>query len=61
MFSCEFSEISKNTFSYTTPPVAEKHMWNIFLLYVAVEIRQLVNEISSFPNVLYEIGNLKNF
>ena len=36
-------------------------MWNTFLLYVVVEIRQLVNEISSFPEVLYERGDLKNF
>ena len=29
-------------------------MWNTCLLYVVVEIRQLVNEISSFPEVLYK-------
>ena len=28
-------------------------MWNTFLLYVVVEIQQLVNEISSFPELLY--------
>ena len=32
----------------------------VFLLYVAVEIRQLVNEISSFPEVLYKRRDLKN-
>ena len=36
-------------------------MWNTFLLYVVVEIRQLVNEISSFPEVPYESVDLKNF
>ena len=36
-------------------------MWNTFLLYVVVEFRQLVNEISSFPEVLFKIGDLKNF
>ena len=31
MFSCEFGEISKNTFSYKTPPVAasEKNKLNL--------------------------------
>ena len=28
---------------------------------MVVEIRQLVNEISSFPEVLYKKGDLKNF
>ena len=28
---------------------------------MVVEIQQLVNEISSFPEVLYETGDLKNF
>ena len=31
------------------------------LLYLVVEILQLVHEISSFPEVLYDIGDLKNF
>ena len=31
------------------------------LLYLVVEILQLVHEISSFPEVLYKIGDLKNF
>ena len=30
-------------------------------MYVVVEIRQLVNGISSFPEVLYKRGDLKNF
>ena len=28
MFSCEFCKISKNTFSYRTPPVAASEHWN---------------------------------
>ena len=32
-----------------------------FLLYVDVEFGQLVNEISSFPEVLCKRGDLKNF
>ena len=36
-------------------------MLNTCLLYVVVEIRQLVNEISSFPEVFYKRGDLKNF
>ena len=32
-----------------------------FLLYLVFEILQLVHEISSFPEVLYKIGDLKNF
>ena len=32
-----------------------------FLLYLVVEIGKLVNEINSFPKVLYEKGDLKNF
>ena len=39
----------------------EKHLINTFLLYVVVEIGQLVNEISSSPQVFYERGDLKNF
>ena len=34
----------------------EKH-----LQYVVVEIWQLVNEVNSFPEVLYKRGDLKNF
>ena len=41
--------------------ILEKHLWNSFLLYVEVEIQQLVNEITSFPEVLYKKGDLKNF
>ena len=39
----------------------EKQLWNTFLLYVVVEIRQLVNKASSFPEVLYKRNDLKNF
>ena len=30
VFSCEFCEISKNTFSYRTPPVAASVFLNVF-------------------------------
>ena len=30
-------------------------------MYLVAEILQLVHEISSFPEVLYKIGDLKNF
>ena len=36
-------------------------MWNTFLLYVVIKIQQLVNEISSFSEVVYKRGDLKNF
>ena len=39
----------------------EKYMWNTFLLYVVAQIGQFVNEISSFPEVLYKRGDRKNF
>ena len=39
----------------------EKHLWNTFLQYVVVETWQLVNEVNSFPEVLYKRGDLKNF
>ena len=39
----------------------EKHLWNSFSLYLLVEILQLVHEISSSSEVLYERGVLKNF
>ena len=42
----------------------EKHLRNTFLLYLVVEILQLVHEISSFPEfpgVLYKRGDLSNF
>ena len=34
---------------------------NTFLLYVVVEIGQLLKEISSFPEVLYKRGDQRNF
>ena len=37
----------------------QKQLWNTFSLYVEVEIQQLVNEISSLPEVLYKRGDLK--
>ena len=39
----------------------EKELWNSFLLYLLVEILQLVHEISSFSEVLYKRGVFKNF
>ena len=39
----------------------EKHLWNRFLLHLVIETLQLVHEVSSFPQVLYKIGALKNF
>ena len=47
-----------NAFEYK---MLEKHVWNTFLLYVMVEIRQIVNEVGSLPEVLYKRGDLKNF
>ena len=31
VFSCEFCEISKNTFSYRTPPVAASEYWEVWM------------------------------
>ena len=39
----------------------EKRLRNSFLLYLLVEILQLVHETSSFPEVLYKRSVLKNF
>ena len=39
----------------------EQHLRNSFLLYLVVEILQLVNEISSFQEVLYKRNVLKTF
>ena len=40
----------------------EIHLSNTFILYLVVEILQLVHEtISSFPEVLYKRGNLNHF
>ena len=39
----------------------EQHLWNSFLQYLVVEILQLVNEISSFQEVLYKRSVLKTF
>ena len=57
-----------NAFEQLLPLVQmlEKHLGlfyckNTFLLYVVVEIAQLVNEVSSFPEVLYKRCDLKNF
>ena len=41
--------------------VCEKHLRNCFLLHLVVETVQHVHEISSFPQVLYKEGVLKNF
>ena len=35
--------------------------WSTYLLYLVVKIRQLLNELSSLPEVLYKRGDLKNF
>ena len=29
VFSCKFNEVSKNTFSYKTPPVAASDHWRV--------------------------------
>ena len=50
-----------NSYFFFLYKMFEKHMWNTCLLYVVVEVWQLVNEISSFPEVLCERGDLKNF
>ena len=34
VFSCEFCKISKNTFSYRTPPVAASELYTICKMYV---------------------------
>ena len=39
----------------------EKHLWNGITLYLLVKILQLIHEIISFSEVLYERGVLKNF
>ena len=39
----------------------EKHLWNTFFLCLVVEIQQLALEIRSFPELLYERGDLNNF
>ena len=39
----------------------EKHFWNPFLLYLVVEVPELAHETSSFPEMLYKRGDLKNF
>ena len=41
--------------------MVEKHLSDTFLQYLLVEILQLLHEISSFPEVLYKRGDLKNF
>ena len=49
-----------NSYFYFLYKMLEKRLWNTFLLYVVVKIRQLVNEISSLPEVLYKSSDLKN-
>ena len=39
----------------------EKHLWNSLLLYLPVEILQLVNDMSSFSGVIYKKSVPKNF
>ena len=50
-----------NTYFLLLYKMLEKHLWNTSLLYVMVEIRQLLNEISSFPEVFHKRGGLENF
>ena len=49
MFSCEFFEISKNTFSYKTPPVAASEwvVQKICKIYSSKKCTQRVNKINS--------------
>ena len=50
-----------NSYFFFLYKMLEKCLWNTFLLYVVVEIRQLIYEISSFPEVPNERGDLKKF
>ena len=51
--------LSSGYFSFLCK-MLEKHLWNSFLLYLLVEFLQLVHEITSFPEMLYKRGILKN-
>ena len=42
MISCEFYEISKNTFSYKTPLVAASGSKKVQLTYVAIQISSYI-------------------
>ena len=49
MFSCEFCRISKNTFSYKTPPVAAS------LIIRKSVIKSSIQVIASYTNLLQEV------
>ena len=58
--SVSLSKTPSNSYVLFLFKVLDKHLWNT-LLYLVVEILQLVHEIRSFPDVLYKRGDLKNF
>ena len=62
VFSCEFCEISKNTFFYRTPPVAASagnsfHCWVLFLKKDAVILKLSLKMIAPYQghkkNLIY--------
>ena len=52
VFSCEFFEISKNTFSYRIPPVAASHLANYINIYILLKI-------SDVPSTIMDLKFLK--
>ena len=51
VFSCEFSEISNNTFPYRTPPVADV-IWGFIISFCVISI-SVVYSIFHVGEILY--------
>ena len=52
VFSCEFCQISKNTFSYRTPPVAASVLWRWSFLFSMWRLSSLLTFMKTWANLL---------
>ena len=50
VFSCEFCQVSKNTFSYRTPPVAASVLWRWSFLFSMWRLSSFLNFMKTWAN-----------
>ena len=50
VFSCEFCQISKDTFSYRTPPVAAFVLWRWSFLFSMWRLSRFLNFMKTWAN-----------
>ena len=63
IFSCEFREISKNTFSYRTPPVtacafSRGSLFSFLYILIWFELKYIAKRLCEDPNVIFRLDQL---